>query len=230
MTAPSAAPPVVPPSVAAVVERLRACRVVPVATIEEPADAARVAASLLAGGIACIEITFRHPAAAEAIGAAAGVPGMLVGAGTVLSPEQAAAAKDAGAAFAVAPGTNEAVVAACARLGLPFFPGVATPTEIERARELGLRTLKLFPAQQVGGPAFLKAVTATYPDVGFLPTGGVSRENLAEYLALPCVVAVGGSWLVKPELTRAGRFDEIERLAREAVAAAAPGAGSGAPA
>lgn len=204
-------------SAGAVVERLRACRVVPVATVEDPGSAVAIGMALLAGGVGCIEITFRHPAAAEAIRKAREVEGLLVGAGTVLSAEQARAAADAGALFAVAPGTNEEVVRVCDELGLPFFPGVATASEIERARSLGRQVVKVFPVAQVGGPAFLRAVSATYPDVGFVPTGGVDAANMGEYLAVPSVVACGGSWLVRPELVREGRFDEIERLAREAV-------------
>jgi 2-dehydro-3-deoxyphosphogluconate aldolase/(4S)-4-hydroxy-2-oxoglutarate aldolase len=200
---------------AAIVARLRACRVVPVATIEDPALAATVGEALLAGGIGCIEITFRHSAAAEAIRQAREVDGLLVGAGTVLTAEQARAAAEAGAAFAVAPGTSEEVVRACEELSLPFFPGIATASEIEHARRLGHHVVKVFPAEQVGGPAFLRAVSATYPDVGFMPTGGIDATNIREYLAVPAVVACGGSWLVRPELVREGRFDEIERLARE---------------
>ncbi|MSO94680.1 MAG: bifunctional 4-hydroxy-2-oxoglutarate aldolase/2-dehydro-3-deoxy-phosphogluconate aldolase [Thermoleophilia bacterium] len=200
---------------ALVVDCLRACGVVPVATIEDPALAPEVGAALLAGGIGCIEITFRHAGAADAIRLAREVDGLVVGAGTVLSAEQARAAHDAGASFAVAPGTNEEIVRVCDELGLPFFPGVATASEIERARVLGRQVVKVFPAAQVGGPAFLRAVSATYPDVGFMPTGGVDASNLADYLAVPSVVACGGSWLVRPELVREGRFDEIERLARE---------------
>jgi 2-dehydro-3-deoxyphosphogluconate aldolase/(4S)-4-hydroxy-2-oxoglutarate aldolase len=202
-------------AVDSVVEWLRSGRVVPVATLEEPARAPDVGAALLAGGVRCIEITFRHAGAAQAIRLAREVDGLLVGAGTVLTTEQARAAHDAGASFAVAPGTNEDVVRACGELALPFFPGVATASEIERARVLGRRVVKVFPAAQVGGPAFLRAVSATYPDVGFIPTGGVDEANVADYLAVPSVVACGGSWLVRPELVREGRFDEIERLARE---------------
>jgi len=204
-----------------VVERLRACRVVPVATLDEPETAAEVTAALLAGGISCIEIAFRRPGAADAIRAARAAGDILVGAGTVLSPEQADAAVQAGADFAVAPGTNETVVQRCVDLGLPFFPGVATPTEIERAIALGLRTLKVFPAAQIGGPSFLRAVSATYPDVGFIPTGGVTSENIVDYLAVPSVIACGGSWLVAPALIRERRFDEIARLASAALEAVA---------
>lgn len=199
-----------------VLDRLRASRVVPVATIEDPATAPAVVRALLAGGIACIEVTFRHPAAPEAIRAVRTVDGVLVGAGTVLSVEQAELAFDAGADFAVAPATNDAVVERCRSLGLPFFPGVATPTEIERAQSLGLSLVKVFPAAQVGGPGFLRAVSAVYPAMGLMPTGGVTVENLGEYLAVPAVVACGGSWLARPELVQEGRFDEIERLARAA--------------
>jgi 2-dehydro-3-deoxyphosphogluconate aldolase / (4S)-4-hydroxy-2-oxoglutarate aldolase len=190
--------------------------VVPVASLDDGDQAEATARALQRGGVDCIEVTFRTAAAAEAIRRARTVDGMLVGAGTVLSPEQAAEAAAAGADFAVAPGTNAAVVEACRRLGLPFFPGVATPSEIETARALGRTTLKLFPAAQVGGVGFLRAVSATYPDVRFLPTGGIGPDDAADYLALPSVLAVGGSWLVRPELLRAGRFDEVERLARDA--------------
>jgi 2-dehydro-3-deoxyphosphogluconate aldolase/(4S)-4-hydroxy-2-oxoglutarate aldolase len=208
-------------SEAAVVELIARSRVIAVTTIDDAAQAEATGRALLAGGLACIEVALRSEAALEGLERAGMVEGLLVGAGTVLSPEQAESARAAGAAFAVAPGTNEAVVAACRELRLPFFPGVATPSEIERARELGLRVLKLFPAEQLGGPRFVQAVTPTYPDVRFLPTGGIGPANLRDYLALPSVLAVGGSWLVKPELLRDGRFGEVERLAREAVELAA---------
>jgi 2-dehydro-3-deoxyphosphogluconate aldolase/(4S)-4-hydroxy-2-oxoglutarate aldolase len=199
-----------------IITRLGRARVVPVASLDDGDQAEATARALQRGGLDCIEITFRTAAAAEALRRARAVDGMLVGAGTVLSPEQAAVAAAAGADFAVAPGTNPAVVEACGSLGLPFFPGVATPSEIETARTLGRTTLKLFPAAQVGGVGFLRAVSATYPDVRFLPTGGIDADTAADYLAVPSVLAVGGSWLVRPELLRAGRFDEVERLAREA--------------
>jgi 2-dehydro-3-deoxyphosphogluconate aldolase / (4S)-4-hydroxy-2-oxoglutarate aldolase len=201
-----------------VVEALGRVRVVAVTTVDDATQAEATARALLGGGLTCMEIAFRSSAAAEAIERVSRVDGVLVGAGTVLSAVQAEAAKNAGARFAVAPGTSDEVVTACRELDLPFFPGVATPSEIERARALGLRTLKVFPAAQLGGPSFLRAVTATYPDVRYLPTGGITAENVPEYLAVESVLAVGGSWLVKPELLRAGRFDEVERLAREAKA------------
>jgi 2-dehydro-3-deoxyphosphogluconate aldolase/(4S)-4-hydroxy-2-oxoglutarate aldolase len=202
-----------------VVDRLAASRVVPVATITRPTDAEAVGRALIAGGITTLEVAFRTPEAAAAIRAARRVEGLTVGAGTVLTPELVDVAVEAGAQFAVAPGLNERVVAAAAARRLPFFPGVATPTEIERARELGLRVLKVFPVAQLGGVAFLKAVGATYPDVRFLPTGGVGPADVAAYLSLPAVVACGGSWLTARELLEAGRWQEVERLAREAVGA-----------
>lgn len=201
----------------AVASRLAEARVIPVATIDDADHVEPLGRALVSGGLACIEIALRSDAAVEAIRRASMLEGLLVGAGTVLSPVQAEAAQVAGAHFAVAPGLNDAVVAACRELDLPFFPGVATPSEMERARDLGLRTLKVFPAAQLGGPGFLRAVTATYPDLRFLPTGGIGPENVRDYLAVPSVLAVGGSWLVKTELLREDRFDEVERLAREAV-------------
>jgi 2-dehydro-3-deoxyphosphogluconate aldolase / (4S)-4-hydroxy-2-oxoglutarate aldolase len=144
-----------------------------------------------------------------------------VGAGTVLSPEQLARALDAGARFAVAPGTNDAVVDAALSAGVPFIPGVATPSEIEHACSLGCPELKLFPASVVGGPAFLRAVAAVYADVRFVPTGGVNPENLASYLELPSVLACGGTWICERKLLDEQRFDEIERRARDAVELAA---------
>ncbi len=199
------------------VARLRSAAVVPVATVENPALAPDLARALVAGGLPCVEITFRHPAAEEALRRAAEVPGILLGAGTILSPEQAEVAAAAGAHFAVAPGTDRDTVDACRELGLPFFPGAATPTEIQAARRLGCSVVKLFPISALGGPAFVRAVSATYPEMGYLPTGGIGPDDVASYLALPTVVACGGSWIVQPDLLRAGRFDEIERLAREAV-------------
>ncbi|HVN61374.1 MAG TPA: bifunctional 4-hydroxy-2-oxoglutarate aldolase/2-dehydro-3-deoxy-phosphogluconate aldolase [Gaiellaceae bacterium] len=206
---------------AEVVSTLERVRVLPVMSVPDAAGAEAACRALLAGGISCVEITFRTDAAADAIRRVSGIEGMLVGAGTVLSAGQAEAAAAAGARFAVAPGTSEPVVEACRALGLPFFPGIATPSEIERARALGCHTLKVFPAGTVGGVAFLRAVSAPYRDVRFVPTGGIDASNLAAYLGVPSVLACGGSWLCDQALIRDGRFDEIERLAREAVEIAA---------
>ena len=200
-----------------VVALLGRTRILPVLAVANADQAEAACLALLAGGVACAEITFRTDAAVDAIRRVSGINGLLVGAGTVLSSEQAYLAAEAGASFAVAPGTNESVVAACQEVGLPFFPGVATPSEIERARTLGCRTLKVFPASTVGGVAFLRAVSATYPDVRFIPTGGIGPANLSEYLSVPSVLACGGSWLCDKGLLAGGRYDEVERLAREAV-------------
>jgi 2-dehydro-3-deoxyphosphogluconate aldolase / (4S)-4-hydroxy-2-oxoglutarate aldolase len=200
---------------------LERSRVLPVVAVDDAGVVDELCAALLAGGISCIEITFRTEAAAEALGRAANVEGMLVGAGTVLTPAQAREAHDAGAAFAVAPGTDAEVVEACAELGLPFFPGAATPTEIGHALRLGCTIVKVFPAAQLGGPAFLRAVSATFPHARFIPTGGIDGESLASYLAVSSVLACGGSWIAESRLVAERRFDEIERRARAAVGAAA---------
>jgi 2-dehydro-3-deoxyphosphogluconate aldolase/(4S)-4-hydroxy-2-oxoglutarate aldolase len=200
-----------------VVDRLAASRIVPVLTAENADEAERACDALLAGGLSCVEITFRTDAAADAIRRVARNEELLVGAGTVLSPDQLALALDAGARFAVAPGTSEAVVEAARVAGVPFVPGIATASEIERARALGCDILKVFPAAILGGPSFLKAVSPVYRDVRFVPTGGVNPENLASYLELPSVLACGGTWICDKDLLREGRFDEVERRAREAV-------------
>jgi 2-dehydro-3-deoxyphosphogluconate aldolase/(4S)-4-hydroxy-2-oxoglutarate aldolase len=193
-------------------------RVVPVLTADNAEDAEHACRAILAGGLTSVEITFRTAAAVEAIRRASRIDGLEVGAGTVLSESQLEAAVDAGARFAVAPSLNEVVVRAAREAGFPYVPGVGTPTEIDRARELGCEIVKLFPASLVGGPAFVKAVSPVFPDVRYVPTGGINLENLAEYLALPSVFACGGTWICEPALVRAGRFDEIERRAREAAA------------
>lgn len=196
-------------------------RVLPVVAVDDAAVVDDLCAALLEGGIDCIEITFRTDAAVAAIERAAGVDGMLVGAGTVLTAEQAHSAARAGASFAVAPGTDDEVVRACAEAGLPFFPGIATPSELSHALRLGCSTVKVFPASTLGGPAFLRAVSATFPQARFIPTGGVDADSLAAYLAVPSVLACGGSWICESSLVRERRFDEIARRARAAVEAAA---------
>jgi 2-dehydro-3-deoxyphosphogluconate aldolase / (4S)-4-hydroxy-2-oxoglutarate aldolase len=195
-------------------------RVVPVLTAETAEDAERACEALLAGGLTSVEITFRTDAAVDAIRRASRIEGLLVGAGTVLSEAQLDAALEAGARFAVAPSTNDAVVRAAQRAGVTFIPGAATPTEVEHARAVGCGVIKIFPASLVGGPAFIKAVSAVFPDVRFVPTGGVNVDNLDDYLAVPSVLACGGTWICEPSLMRERRFDEIERRAREASALA----------
>ena len=202
-----------------VLEPLARARVLPVVVIEDPAIVPDLCAALLHGGISCIEITFRSDAAPTALDAASRVEGMLVGAGTVLTVGQAGAAAEAGAMFAVAPGTDDAVVGACAELGLPLFPGIATPSELGHALRLGCSTVKVFPASSLGGPGFIRAISATFPQARFIPTGGVDADSLASYLELPSVVACGGSWICEPRLLREGRFDEVSRRARAAIEA-----------
>jgi 2-dehydro-3-deoxyphosphogluconate aldolase/(4S)-4-hydroxy-2-oxoglutarate aldolase len=189
--------------------------VLPVVTVDDAEQALATAAALSAGGLRHVEIVLRSDAAVTAVERLAATDA-VVGAGTVLSVEQVDRVVDAGARFVVAPALDADVAAACRERGVPYIPGVATPTEIHQARALGLRLVKLFPAEQLGGPAFVRAVAAVFPDVRFIPTGGVGPDNLPSYLALPAVHACGGSWMVKPELLRAGRYDEVERLAAEA--------------
>jgi len=200
--------------------RLARLRIVPVVAIDDAAHALPLADALIAGGLPVIEVTFRTAAAAEVIATIARErPEMLVGAGTVLSAQQAKAAKEAGARFAVAPGVNPRVVAAARDIGLPFCPGVATPTDIETALSLDCRTLKFFPAETLGGVKALAAMAAPYRHVGlnFIPTGGVSAGNLRDYLAGPDVLAVGGTWLAKSEDIAAGKFAEIQQRCKNAI-------------
>lgn len=205
-----------------VLARLAGIRVVPVAVIADPAHAAPLAAALHAGGLPTVEITLRTPAALAAIAAAARDPAVLVGAGTVLTPAQVDAAADAGARYLVSPGLSAAVVARARERGLPVIPGVCTPSEVMAALELGLEAVKFFPAGAYGGPATLKALGAVFPQIGFVPTGGIDPAGLSAYLALPGVLACGGTWITPPAALAAGRWDEITRLATEAAAIAAP--------
>ena len=198
-------------------EALSRIGVVPVITIDRPQDAVPLARALLNGGIGCAEITFRTASAEEAIQRIGGeCHEMLVGAGTVLTVQQAEQAVRAGAQYIVAPGFDAAVVEWCLGNGVPVLPGVATPTEINMALARGVKLLKFFPAEEIGGVRMLKALRAPYQEVQFIPTGGINARNLAEYLALPNVVACGGSWMATESMISEGRFDEIARLSREA--------------
>ena len=201
-----------------ILEQIGELGVVPVVAIDQVRHALPLGEALLAGGLPCAEITFRTAAAADAIRALVGeYPDMLVGAGTVLSEEQAQQAADAGARFIVSPGFDPVVVDWCLQNGLPVTPGVVTPTEITAALNRGLRVLKFFPAAAMGGLKVLKAIGGPYKTVKFIPTGGINSDNLAEYLSHPIVHACGGSWLVKSLLIADSRFDEITRLTQEAV-------------
>lgn len=196
-----------------ITDRLASLRIVPVVAIDREDRAVPLARSLMAGGIPCAEITFRTDAAASSIKSiAGGIEDFLVGAGTVLSVDQAATAIEAGASFIVSPGLNPAVVRHCLERKVPVFPGVLTPTEVERALDLGLQVLKFFPAEAAGGVPFLKALGGPYRSVKFIPTGGINEQNLLSYLNLPNVIACGGSWMVSQQMIAEGRFDEIRGL------------------
>lgn len=192
--------------------------VIPVVVLNRPEDAKPLGQALLDGGLPCAEVTFRTDAAAEAIASLRETyPEMLVGAGTVLSTEQVDQALAAGAQFMVAPGLNETVVAYCLEKGVPIVPGCMDTYAIERAMALGLDTLKFFPAEAAGGTAMIKALSGPYRHLKFIPTGGIKEGNLADYLALPQVLACGGSWMVPGKWIDGGDFDAIREKAREAV-------------
>jgi len=202
----------------AIIKRIADLGVVPVVAIEDARDARALGEALIAGGLPCAEITFRTTAAERSIRILSEqVEDILVGAGTVLSVEQAKIAVDSGAQFLVTPGFDEAVVSWCISQHVSIFPGVATPTEINMALRSGLTILKFFPAEAFGGVGTLKAIAGPYPQVRFIPTGGISPQNLPDYLSLPGVVACGGSWLVKKSLITNKEFDVITAKTREAV-------------
>ena len=198
-------------------------RVVPVAVIDRVEDAVPLAGALLAAGLDVIEVTFRTAAAPEAIRAIAQAhPGMLVGAGTLLEISQVKQARAAGAKFGVAPGLNATTVKASLDLGMPFVPGVATASEVECALALGCKIQKLFPADVLGGVRFLKALAGPYGHTGvkFIPLGGINAQNMAEYLALPIVAAIGGSWILDKKLIAEKKWAEITALTKAALAIA----------
>lgn len=198
-------------------------RVVPVAVIERAADAVPIARALLEGGLSTLELTLRTPAALDCIRAIRReVPELKVGAGTVLTPAQVREVSEAGAFFGVAPGLNPRVVSTARIRGLPFFPGVMTPSDVEHALELGCTLQKFFPASAAGGLDMIKALAGPYGHTGLklIPLGGVTAQNMKDYLAHPLVAAVGGSWLVDRKLVAAQDWAGITRLAREAAALA----------
>jgi 2-dehydro-3-deoxyphosphogluconate aldolase/(4S)-4-hydroxy-2-oxoglutarate aldolase len=201
-----------------ILQQLGRLGLIPVVAIENAEDAPKLGQALLAGGLPCAEITFRTAAAEEAIRLmATECPDVLVGAGTVLSVEQAQKAVAAGAKYIVSPGIDADVVDWCLENNVPITPGVVTPTEVAMALKKGLNVLKFFPAEAAGGVKLLKAIAAPYGQVKFIPTGGINAQNLADYLRLPMVHACGGSWMVSKQLIADGKFDEIAALAREAV-------------
>jgi len=204
----------------AVLATLSKHRLVPVIALEREDEAAPLAGALVAGGLPVAEVTFRTDAAEASIRAMAKRGDVCVGAGTVLKPEQAERARDAGATFVVTPGFNPKVVQKCLDLELPIIPGVSNPTDIEMAMDFGLTVVKFFPAEAFGGLATLKAIAAPYGMMRFVPTGGIGPDNVAAYLAFDKVVACGGSWMVKPSLFADGDFGRVESETRAAVAIA----------
>lgn len=190
--------------------------VIPVLVIEDAADAEPLARALVAGGLPVLEVTLRTPAALDAIRAMAQVPGGVVGAGTLLTPADVAAARAAGALFGVSPGVTPTLVASCEAEELPLLGGVATIGEAMAMLERGYDVCKFFPAEANGGAAALKAFSGPLPQMKFCPTGGITPDNALDYLALPNVLCVGGSWIAEPRLIRAGAWDEIEARARVA--------------
>ncbi|MBO1753454.1 bifunctional 4-hydroxy-2-oxoglutarate aldolase/2-dehydro-3-deoxy-phosphogluconate aldolase [Actinotalea sp. BY-33] len=197
---------------------LGAARLVPVVVLDDAADADALAGALVAGGLPVAEVTFRTAAAEDSIRAMADRGDILVGAGTVLNPEQVDRAVAAGASYVVSPGLSRAVVERCREHGVLALPGAVTATEIQAALELGLSTVKFFPAGTSGGAPAIKALAAPFGGVTFVPTGGVGPANLHEYLAIPAVAAVGGSWMVPRDRIKAGDFAGITQLTAEAVA------------
>ncbi|MDO5410038.1 MAG: bifunctional 4-hydroxy-2-oxoglutarate aldolase/2-dehydro-3-deoxy-phosphogluconate aldolase [Lachnospiraceae bacterium] len=191
--------------------------IVPVVVLNDSKDAAPLAKALCDGGLACAEVTFRTDAAEESIRIMSEqFPEMLVGAGTILTTEQAERAIAAGAKFIVSPGLNPEVVAFCLEKNVPITPGVVTPSEMEQAIKLGLKIVKFFPAEPSGGLAMIKAVSAPYTMLQFMPTGGINPTNVREYLKYDKIFACGGSWMVKSSLIDSGDFDAITELTKEA--------------
>jgi len=206
---------------AGVLAQLASLRIVPVIVIDDLAAARPLADALVAGGLRCAEVTLRTPDAVEAIARFAGNADLLIGAGTVLDPDQATASVDSGARFVVSPGFDGGVVERCQQLGVPVLPGTATPTDIQQARRAGLTTAKFFPAETLGGVAALDAISGPFPGMSFVPTGGITPANVEAYLRHPSVLAVGGSWIASRKLIAARDWQQIGQRAAEAAGLAA---------
>lgn len=201
-----------------VLKKINAIGIVPVVKIDDAKDAVPLAKALIDGGLPCAEVTFRTAAAEAAIKAMSDAyPEMLIGAGTVLTTEQVDKAVAAGATFIVSPGLNPKVVKYCVEKNIPVTPGCANPSDVEQAIELGLDVVKFFPAEAAGGIEMIKAMSAPYGNIKFMPTGGINAKNLKDYLDFPKIIACGGSWMVKGDLIAAGEFDKIRDMTREAV-------------
>ncbi len=198
-------------------DKLGVIGIVPVIALDDAKDAIPLGEALQRGGLPCAEITFRTAAAEEAIRLMTkAFPDMMIGAGTVLTTEQVDRAVAAGAQFIVAPGCNPRIVRYCVERNIPMAPGVATASEIEQALECGVKKMKFFPAEANGGLPMIKALAAPYVGVTFMPTGGLNKDNVKEYLSYDRIFACGGTWMVKKNLISEGRFDEIEQMAKEA--------------
>ena len=206
-----------------ILEELKKTGIIPVIKIDDAANAVPLARALISGGIPCAEVTFRTAQAEEAMVrinselCSGKVPEILLGAGTVLSTDQVDKAIAAGARFIVSPGFNPSVVSYCVEKGMPVIPGCSCPSDIEKALEMGLEVVKFFPAEQTGGLEYIKAVSAPYPSMLFIPTGGINARNIAAYIAYEKIVACGGSWMVSADLINSGDFNGISALCREAL-------------
>ena len=200
-------------------ERISTLKLVPVIAIADSSQADGLANALISAGLPIAEVTLRTPSSLESLRTIASHKEILTGAGSLKNVRDLQLAIEAGAQFAVSAGFSPEIAAESIKLNLPYFPGVATPTEILQAINAGLTTLKFFPAETLGGIAALKAIAAPFPDLRFMPTGGISLANINNYLSSPAVIAVGGSWMVPQKLIDAGDFDEIEKLTRAALGA-----------
>ena len=205
-----------------VIEKISAFGIIPVVVLEDAKDAAPLAKALVEGGLPCAEVTFRTDTAEESIKIMTSeYPDMFVGAGTVLTIEQVDRAVAAGAKFIVSPGFDPEIVDYCLSKEISVFPGCITPSEVAQAVKRGLKAVKFFPAEQFGGVAAIKAIAAPYVGVKFMPTGGINAKNLESYLSCDKIVACGGSWMVKGDLIKEGKFNEIKAMTEEAVKLAA---------
>lgn len=199
-------------------EQMAEMMVIPVVVLNDARDAEPLADALVKGGLPCAEVTFRTAAAEESIRRMASkYPDMLVGAGTVLTKDQVDRAVNAGAKFIVSPGFDPEIVEYCLEKEIPIFPGIVTPSEAAQAVKRGLKIVKFFPAEQFGGVSTIKAIAAPYTMLKFMPTGGVNVKNLKDYLSCDKILCCGGSWMVKGDMIKAGEFDKIEQMTREAV-------------
>ena len=203
------------------ISRIQGIGIVPVIVLDDPGLARPLGGALAEGGLPCAEVTFRTPRAGKVLKLMARDSRLVVGAGTVLTVEQVDVAVKAGAAYIVTPGYSRDVIRACQDRGIPVIPGVATPTEIQMALADGITLVKFFPAEAIGGARAVSAMAAPFPMVRFIPTGGISPGNLEDYLALPSVAAVGGSWMVRDSLVSGQQWPDVSRLAAEAVATVA---------